>query len=314
MPRMVAPLTDKQISSAKPKEKAYSLSDGRGLQLLISPDGQKLWEFIYLSPKLHDFKEVLAMKNNFSILNRKKNKIALYGLIFAVILGIGLWLYFDLISERNRIISDRSQIAIEQSKFMSQWLRTLFLSSDYVLRDVREKVNPTDLEHATPEKITQINAWLGEKAATVPGLSGIGIYDSNLIYRADNVPQIIGFRTNLKMPSGQSDDKVSFQYMPVEKSANKQPTILLNRVSFSKDGKIMGGVVAAVDPRIAQEWIQSFKIGNKDVLALVDEEGTLLARNPAMPEDHTKKISVFQEQFKKYSTLSSVSFISGVYC
>lgn len=250
------------------------------------------------------------MKDNFSILKSKKNEIVLYGLIFTIFVAIGLWLYFDLARARERILRDRSQIALEQSKFMSQWLRTLFLSSDYVLRDVREKVNPTDLAQATPEKIEQINSWLGEKVATVSGLSGIGIYDSNLIYRADNIPEIIGFRTNQKMPSDQSDDKVSFQYMPMEKSANKRPTILLNRASFSKNGKIVGGVVAAIDLMFAQEWIQSFKIGDNDVLALVDEEGTLLARNPKLPEDHAKKTSVFQEQFKNYSTLSSVSFIS----
>lgn len=50
MPRMVAPLTDKLISTSKPKEKAYTLPDGKGLQLLISPDGRKSWEIVYLSP------------------------------------------------------------------------------------------------------------------------------------------------------------------------------------------------------------------------------------------------------------------------
>lgn len=50
MPRMVTPLTDKQINSAKPSEKFYTLADGRGLQLLVSPDGRKSWEIVYLSP------------------------------------------------------------------------------------------------------------------------------------------------------------------------------------------------------------------------------------------------------------------------
>lgn len=50
MPRVVKPLTDKQVSNAKPSEKAYTLPDGQGLQLLISPDGRKSWEIIYLSP------------------------------------------------------------------------------------------------------------------------------------------------------------------------------------------------------------------------------------------------------------------------
>ena len=53
MPRVVTPLNHLQITKAKAKEKAYTLSDGQGLQLLIAPDGRKSWEFIYTSPLLH---------------------------------------------------------------------------------------------------------------------------------------------------------------------------------------------------------------------------------------------------------------------
>ncbi len=50
MARTVIPLNDTQLKNAKPKEKAYTLSDGQGLQLLIKPNGSKLWEFFYKSP------------------------------------------------------------------------------------------------------------------------------------------------------------------------------------------------------------------------------------------------------------------------
>ena len=43
MPKVVAPLTDVQVKSAKPKEKAYKLADGGGLYLEIVPTGSKLW-------------------------------------------------------------------------------------------------------------------------------------------------------------------------------------------------------------------------------------------------------------------------------
>lgn len=43
----VAPLSDTEIKNAKPKEKKYVLSDGNGLQLLIKPDGKKIWEVRY---------------------------------------------------------------------------------------------------------------------------------------------------------------------------------------------------------------------------------------------------------------------------
>ena len=50
MPKIVKPLSDKEIGKAKPKEKEYSLSDGDGLHLLIKTDGNKLWIFRYESP------------------------------------------------------------------------------------------------------------------------------------------------------------------------------------------------------------------------------------------------------------------------
>lgn len=62
MARVANKLTDTQIKNAKPRDKAYTLSDGQGLQLLISPDGRKSWEFLYLSPTQHK-----RRKTSFSI-------------------------------------------------------------------------------------------------------------------------------------------------------------------------------------------------------------------------------------------------------
>src|SRR5690606_18356951 len=40
-------LKDIQIKQAKPKEKNYSLNDGGGLRIKITPSGNKIWEFFY---------------------------------------------------------------------------------------------------------------------------------------------------------------------------------------------------------------------------------------------------------------------------
>ena len=50
MARKVPPLSDSQIKATQPKDTAFVLTDGDGLRLLISPDGRKLWEFVYESP------------------------------------------------------------------------------------------------------------------------------------------------------------------------------------------------------------------------------------------------------------------------
>ncbi|MGB6329852.1 MAG: integrase arm-type DNA-binding domain-containing protein [Halarcobacter sp.] len=45
MPKIVKPLTDKEIKAAKPKEKQYKLSDGQSLYLIIKPNGTKFFRF-----------------------------------------------------------------------------------------------------------------------------------------------------------------------------------------------------------------------------------------------------------------------------
>ena len=48
MPRLAQGLNETQVRNAKPKEKPYKLSDGRGLTLLVNPDGSKWWRLRYI--------------------------------------------------------------------------------------------------------------------------------------------------------------------------------------------------------------------------------------------------------------------------
>jgi hypothetical protein len=47
MPKRILPLTDLQVSKAKPRQKQYVLFDGGGLFFLVTPSGGKLWRFKY---------------------------------------------------------------------------------------------------------------------------------------------------------------------------------------------------------------------------------------------------------------------------
>ena len=47
MPKRIKPLTEKQVTSAKPADKPRCLFDGYGLCLLITPTGGKLWRYKY---------------------------------------------------------------------------------------------------------------------------------------------------------------------------------------------------------------------------------------------------------------------------
>ena len=43
--RVTDKLTDLTIKKAKSKEKPYKLSDGKGLRLVVNPNGGKWWRF-----------------------------------------------------------------------------------------------------------------------------------------------------------------------------------------------------------------------------------------------------------------------------
>jgi len=47
MPKIVRPLSEKQVNAAKGKEKPYKLADGGGLFLLVKPDGARYWRMSY---------------------------------------------------------------------------------------------------------------------------------------------------------------------------------------------------------------------------------------------------------------------------
>ena len=50
MPKIVAPLHDTKISSAKPAAREYTITDGGGLLLLVKPNGKKNWQLRYTRP------------------------------------------------------------------------------------------------------------------------------------------------------------------------------------------------------------------------------------------------------------------------
>ncbi len=50
MARKVHPLVDTEIKKAKPTDKPYTITDGQGLFLIVSPTGSKSWRFNYYRP------------------------------------------------------------------------------------------------------------------------------------------------------------------------------------------------------------------------------------------------------------------------
>ena len=66
MARIITPLNSTKIDKAKPQEKEFTLSDGKGLYLLVKPNGAKLWRFNYYKPFTQPKKRALTRKRQTS--------------------------------------------------------------------------------------------------------------------------------------------------------------------------------------------------------------------------------------------------------
>ena len=209
-----------------------------------------------------------------------------------VFLGLfGSWLALDFLHERARTLDEMGRLALHKSQLLSSVFGDAFLSADYVLRDIAGRIDPTqDLtlpaDHSNARQ-RQLHKLLHEKLTTVSGLEDLVLFDHNCIFTAvASRPQLLGFRSQQRFcDSGQVNfsEPLHIQYMPDERSASGQPVVLMSRTLSDDQGRLLGGVIAVMDLGHAQRWIESFSLEPNDLMAIVDNDGIVLARNPPLP-------------------------------
>lgn len=215
--------------------------------------------------------------------------IILYCAVAAVFLGVGIWLAKDLSSSRAAIITERSALAVQTSGLLSQRFGNTITATDYVLRDVTTKVTVDELHLAATNQELQkrLSALVRDKLTTLPNVFGLSLLDDRAVFIAAADETLIGYKSNSKLntDNGQVlENRAYVDYVPPAKSANKQPAILVSRPILSSDGNFLGGGLAAIMLSSAQDWIESFNIGEQDTMAMVDESGVVLALNPSKPD------------------------------
>jgi diguanylate cyclase (GGDEF)-like protein len=245
-----------------------------------------------------------------------------YGVLLLLLLVIGAWLVADFVRERDRIMAERSRLAINKSQLMNRSFGDTFLAADYVLRDVLGRARMgKDLAYPQPEaEVTaRLEALLKEKVLTVAGLTDLVLFNGDCIFAATANYPTRGtksrqrFCSDARVEPGQS---LHIQYMPPVNSASARPVVLMSRTVGSPEGVLLGGAMVVVDLEYAQQWITALEVEQDDVLALVDSNGTLLARNPPLPEAIGLRTSPPPnepsfEQVEGSATFTAVSPIDG---
>jgi len=75
MPKLAIPLTDIQIKHAKPKAKTYTLADGGGMYLEVTPTGSKIWRMSYRQPNGKNTRLTFGAYPDVSLLDARKKRV-----------------------------------------------------------------------------------------------------------------------------------------------------------------------------------------------------------------------------------------------
>jgi len=216
--------------------------------------------------------------------------LGIYGLVFAFLAALGSWLALDILKERERTLADAARLVAQKSQYMSRAFGDTFLATDYVLSDVMGHITPErDLRYPDPDPVhlRRMEALLEEKAATIPVLVNLLLFDSRCMFTASVAAQFRGkkgaqrFCDDMRVPPGKH---MHVQYMTADESASKRPIVAMAQTLGSADGQLLGGVVAIIDLAYAQAWLSEFETDAQDVQSIVDIDGTLLVRHPPMPQ------------------------------
>ncbi len=203
--------------------------------------------------------------------------------------SLASWLAVDFARERHRILDQSARLAVHKSQLISRAFGDTFLAADYVLRDLMGRVDVNrDLVYPMKDaaRASSLKVLLQDKAGTVTGVSDLVLLSKDCRFAVVAFLPLEGTRSNQRfceqgrVSPGQS---VHVQYLPKEKSASRRPVLLMSRVIGSPDGQLLGGAMVVIDLAYAQLWLSELATETNDIQAIVDTEGTLLARTPHLP-------------------------------
>ncbi len=207
----------------------------------------------------------------------------------ALLSGMALYLRSDFQHERQRLIDETGQMALHRSELISRAFGDTFLITDYVLRDVLGRIDPRhDLSYPTRDaaQARRLKTLLAEKAGTVTGLADLALLDENCLFVAVSHRDVEGRKSIQSFCEARRvapGEALHFEYMPAERSHSRRPVLLMSRTLGLADGRLQGAAMAVIDLDIAQRWLEGVRTDSNAVMALLDREGTLLARNPPLP-------------------------------
>ena len=216
-------------------------------------------------------------------------KIKLYYYLFSISIFI-LFCIDNYISYKHEksLTIDR---ASNTSLLISEWIKSAFVASDYILQDIVSTVPVSELQYPAKNlnSHNKIINYIVDKRKILPNSNGVGLSDKNCI--VTHTASIIGFNA------------INREWCTVPKNNPKIQTYISN-MFFSNVNELMvvqvrkfpgetftGLAGFGVNLDFFSKWLEKVKTTPSGMIAIVDSKMNLLARQPVLNNMIGTKIS-----------------------
>ncbi|MDK9721323.1 MAG: PAS domain S-box protein [Rhodospirillales bacterium] len=196
--------------------------------------------------------------------------------------------YFELSRNRARIIREAEISAVFQAQLFAENTKSVFKRLDEVLFDLR--AHWSDEEKQFTQQVQKQIEHIGDIAFQ------IGVIDKNGILAYSNLKKAIdkdrvdlSEREHFKVHVGSGRDRL-FISKPLKGKVSGRWSIQFTRAIYDRE-KFDGVIVLSADPKLFVRFHEQLSLGAAPALAIVADDGSIMARYPDNDEHMGKKIA-----------------------
>jgi len=208
-----------------------------------------------------------------------KKRFVTYYLIFNILVASFFCIYLYIsYNQKKSLVIEHTKLT---SLLISEWIKGAFNASDYVLRDIIDRVPTSALKYPATDPLEhdKISKLIEKKHNTLMHSNGVGLNDENCIIT--HSPAIVGFDASKRewcyepMHNPKMETYVSNMFMSNIKE------MMVIQVRKFPDNKGLAGI--GVNLSFFSQWLKKVNIGKYGLIAIVDNNLKLLSRQPSLP-------------------------------
>lgn len=215
-----------------------------------------------------------------------KKRFYTYYLVFNILIASFFCIYlYNSYIQKKSLVNEQTKLT---SLLISEWIKGSFLASDYILRDIIDNVPISALKYPATNQSehNRISKLIIKKSQTLPHSNGVGLNNENCIIT--HTPSIVGFDANKRewcykpMNNPKIKTYVSNMFMS---NINEMMVIQVRKFPNNKG---LAGI--GVDLSFFSQWLEKVNVGENGIIAILDSNLNLLARQPSLSEALGKEV------------------------